>query len=198
MVSADQSNSNDSFQLCTSPAISTPIWFSFVQLTKFETKSNRVKGLSFHPKRPWILASLHSGVIQVRFCSCLQTISLTSLQNISSPWSYALSCTKKIIAVVGLPHGHAHRPFWWARWPCSWRPFPPFAASLCVWWRWLQDQSLELQTAPVSIHFTRPFRLHQNRSIPSRIPLDCDSLGWPNDPRLELAISYLHCCPHRP
>ena len=67
-------------------------------LTKFETKSNRVKGLSFHPKRceaepadsrgqsqsavqdpllcvliltattghrQWILASLHSGVIQV-------------------------------------------------------------------------------------------------------------------------------------
>ncbi|KAL4423494.1 hypothetical protein ABPG77_003627 [Micractinium sp. CCAP 211/92] len=33
--------------------------------TKFETKSNRVKGLSFHPKRPWILASLHSGVIQL-------------------------------------------------------------------------------------------------------------------------------------
>ncbi|GAX83376.1 hypothetical protein CEUSTIGMA_g10801.t1 [Chlamydomonas eustigma] len=29
------------------------------------TKSNRVKGLSFHPKRPWILASLHSGVIQL-------------------------------------------------------------------------------------------------------------------------------------
>lgn len=34
-------------------------------LTKFETKSNRVKGLSFHSKRPWILASLHSGVIQI-------------------------------------------------------------------------------------------------------------------------------------
>ncbi|KAK9926266.1 hypothetical protein M0R45_023507 [Rubus argutus] len=34
-------------------------------LTKFETKSNRVKGLSFHSKRPWILASLHSGVIQL-------------------------------------------------------------------------------------------------------------------------------------
>uniref|UniRef100_A0A0E0D5J6 Uncharacterized protein n=1 Tax=Oryza meridionalis TaxID=40149 RepID=A0A0E0D5J6_9ORYZ len=34
-------------------------------LTKFETKSNRVKGLSFHPRRPWILASLHSGVIQM-------------------------------------------------------------------------------------------------------------------------------------
>ncbi|TKY49936.1 Coatomer subunit alpha-1 [Spatholobus suberectus] len=34
-------------------------------LTKFETKSNRVKGLSFHRTRPWVLASLHSGVIQL-------------------------------------------------------------------------------------------------------------------------------------
>ncbi|KAF6212403.1 hypothetical protein GE061_012925 [Apolygus lucorum] len=43
-------------------------------LTKFETKSARVKGLSFHPKRPWILASLHSGVIQLwdyRMCTLL-------------------------------------------------------------------------------------------------------------------------------
>ncbi|CAF0971367.1 unnamed protein product [Rotaria magnacalcarata] len=34
-------------------------------LTKFESKSARVKGLSFHSKRPWILASLHSGIIQL-------------------------------------------------------------------------------------------------------------------------------------
>eukprot|EP00741_Cyanophora_paradoxa_P009442 tig00000144_g9146.t1 len=34
-------------------------------LTKFETKSNRVKGLAFHPRRPWILASLHNGIIQL-------------------------------------------------------------------------------------------------------------------------------------
>ena len=34
-------------------------------LTKFETKSNRVKGLAFHPRRPWILSSLHSGVVQM-------------------------------------------------------------------------------------------------------------------------------------
>jgi hypothetical protein len=27
-------------------------------LNKFETKSARVKGLSFHPKRPWILSRL--------------------------------------------------------------------------------------------------------------------------------------------
>lgn len=32
---------------------------------KFETKSQRVKGLSFHPTRPWILASLHTGAIQL-------------------------------------------------------------------------------------------------------------------------------------
>jgi len=31
----------------------------------FETKSNRVKGVAFHPTRPWILASLHNGVIQL-------------------------------------------------------------------------------------------------------------------------------------
>lgn len=44
-------------------------------LTKFETKSARVKGLSFHPKRPWILASLHNGSIQLwdyRMCTLLE------------------------------------------------------------------------------------------------------------------------------
>ncbi|ORZ08128.1 coatomer protein alpha subunit [Absidia repens] len=34
-------------------------------LTKFESKSNRVKGIAFHPKRPWILASLHNGNVQL-------------------------------------------------------------------------------------------------------------------------------------
>ena len=32
---------------------------------KFETKSKRVKGLSFHKHRPWILASLHNGSIHM-------------------------------------------------------------------------------------------------------------------------------------
>ncbi|XP_013382389.1 coatomer subunit alpha isoform X2 [Lingula anatina] len=43
-------------------------------LTKFETKSARVKGISFHPKRPWILSSLHNGVIQLwdyRMCTLI-------------------------------------------------------------------------------------------------------------------------------
>ena len=34
-------------------------------MQKFETKSKRVKGLSFHKSRPWILASLHNGSINL-------------------------------------------------------------------------------------------------------------------------------------
>lgn len=34
-------------------------------LTKFESKSARVKGLAFHPVRPWVCASLHNGVVQL-------------------------------------------------------------------------------------------------------------------------------------
>ncbi|XP_076090931.1 coatomer subunit alpha-like isoform X1 [Mytilus galloprovincialis] len=43
-------------------------------LTKFETKSARVKGLTFHPKRPWVLTSLFNGVIQLwdyRMCTLI-------------------------------------------------------------------------------------------------------------------------------
>ena len=43
-------------------------------LTKFETKSPRVKGLTFHPTRPWILASLHNGVIQVKVIHILTAL----------------------------------------------------------------------------------------------------------------------------
>lgn len=31
----------------------------------FETKSARVKGIAFHPRRSWVLASLHNGVLQL-------------------------------------------------------------------------------------------------------------------------------------
>eukprot|EP00049_Salpingoeca_infusionum_P027282 m.31496 g.31496 ORF g.31496 m.31496 type:complete len:1209 (-) comp9423_c0_seq1:1240-4866(-) len=34
-------------------------------LTKFEAKSPRVKGVAFHPTRPWVLASLHNGLIHL-------------------------------------------------------------------------------------------------------------------------------------
>lgn len=36
-----------------------------MMITKFEAKSKRVKGLSFHKYRPWILASLHNGSINM-------------------------------------------------------------------------------------------------------------------------------------
>ena len=32
---------------------------------KFETQSARVKGVCFHPTRPWVITSLHSGIIQI-------------------------------------------------------------------------------------------------------------------------------------
>lgn len=42
-----------------------PLYTRHTMLTKFESKSARVKGLAFHPVRPWICASLHNGVIQL-------------------------------------------------------------------------------------------------------------------------------------
>lgn len=32
---------------------------------KFEAKSARVKGVAFHPSKPWVITSLHSGAIQI-------------------------------------------------------------------------------------------------------------------------------------
>lgn len=32
---------------------------------KFETRTARVKGVCFHPTRPWVITSLHSGIIQI-------------------------------------------------------------------------------------------------------------------------------------
>lgn len=34
-------------------------------ISLFETKSHRVKSISFHPTRPWVLAALHNGAIQL-------------------------------------------------------------------------------------------------------------------------------------
>ncbi|KAF5329996.1 hypothetical protein D9611_010428 [Ephemerocybe angulata] len=36
-----------------------------VMLTKFESKSNRVKGLAFHPSQPLLAAALHNGSVQL-------------------------------------------------------------------------------------------------------------------------------------
>jgi hypothetical protein len=50
-------------------------------LIKFENRSNRVKGLSFHPTRPWILASLHNGAVQL--WDCTYRIALQHLQQLA-------------------------------------------------------------------------------------------------------------------
>ena len=44
----------------TSSSMVPPKW-----LPKFECKSTRVKGLSFHPTRPWVAASMHNGAVQI-------------------------------------------------------------------------------------------------------------------------------------
>ncbi|CUF10528.1 coatamer alpha subunit, putative [Bodo saltans] len=43
-------------------------------LVKFETRSFRVKGISFHPKRPWVMIGMHNGVVQIvdyRMCATI-------------------------------------------------------------------------------------------------------------------------------
>jgi len=35
------------------------------QITKFEAKSSRVKGVAFHPTLPWLLAAHHNGAVQI-------------------------------------------------------------------------------------------------------------------------------------
>ncbi|TYZ59577.1 hypothetical protein PybrP1_000436, partial [[Pythium] brassicae (nom. inval.)] len=54
-------------------------------LTKFESKSNRVKGLAFHATRPWILTSLHNGFHHehpwILSCSDDQTIRIWNWQS---------------------------------------------------------------------------------------------------------------------
>merc|ERR1719149_492398 len=89
-------------------------------LVKCETKTNRVKGLSFHPKLPWILASHHNGVIQL--------------------WDYRNG------SLIDKFEEHEGGP---VRGVCFHTSQPLF----CIWWRRLQDQGLELQDAPVRLHF---------------------------------------------
>ena len=70
----DSRSSIHSWSLCSKPTsnIQRPTTndhcsghCSTTMLTKFESKSARVKGLAFHPVRPWVCASLHNGVIQL-------------------------------------------------------------------------------------------------------------------------------------
>ena len=55
-------------------------------LTKFESKSSRVKGVSFHPKRPWLLCSLHKYVALLPSV-CYQLIDHFAVE----PFSYGIT-----------------------------------------------------------------------------------------------------------
>ena len=119
-------------------------------LIKLETKSPRVKGISFHPKRPWVLASLHSGVIQL--------------------WDYRMStmidkfdehdgsyCFEKFVK-NGLDRNlKTLSSTFRSR---SWHFISQSAATVRVGWRRLQDKSVELQAASLLVHSPRPFGLH--------------------------------------
>lgn len=80
---------------------------------KFETRTSRVKGLSFHPTRPWILAGVYSGEIQL--------------------WDYRLgTIIEKFIEHEGIfsltqETGEYYRP-------CKKCVFPSQSASFCLWW----------------------------------------------------------------
>lgn len=57
----------DSFPLISNPALlcTSPVSIIKLMIVKFHNKSERIKGLSFHPKRPWLLTGLHNGNIQL-------------------------------------------------------------------------------------------------------------------------------------
>ena len=50
---------------------------------QFSTRSDRVKGIDFHPTEPWILTTLYNGKIEI--------------------WSYATNSLVKSIQVTELP-----------------------------------------------------------------------------------------------
>jgi len=54
---------------------------------QFESKSSRAKGLAFHPKRPWILVSLHSSTIQ---CVTSGSPSTTKTNILDRLWDYRM------------------------------------------------------------------------------------------------------------
>jgi hypothetical protein len=95
---------------------------------KFSTKSNRVKGLSFHSTRPWILASLHTGVIQI--------------------WDYKI---KTQIAKFEVSLRNKLGP----RRPSTCAVLPPVVTPVRLRWRRHARESVELQTTEVPVHTQR-------------------------------------------
>ena len=68
----------------------------------------------------------------------------------------------------------------------------PDSSSSCL------QAGVELQAPAVPVHAAGPPGLHPHRAVPPRVPLDPVSLGRPDHPHLELAVTHLHQRPHRP
>lgn len=82
-----------------------------IELVKvFDHKTNRVKSLSFHPRRPWIIVALHTGLIQL--------------------WDY---CQGTLLSVFSEHEGNmtifiiyrSHQVCF----------FSPKSKYICIWWR---------------------------------------------------------------
>ena len=167
-------------------------------LTKFESKSNRVKGLSFHPVRPWILASLHNGHIQLwdyRMGTCLDKFEehdgpVRGVDfHASQPlivsggddykvkvWDYKLR--RCLFTLLG--HLDYIRTVQVRRREC---PSPPLCpAPLC----------------PAPPHCVTRSPTFPTRAVPPRVPVDRVRVRRPDHPHLELAVPLLHLRPHGP
>eukprot|EP00536_Pseudo-nitzschia_multiseries_P004054 jgi/Psemu1/64445/estExt_Genemark1.C_650066 len=80
-------------------------------LTKFESKSARVKGLAFHPFRPWVCASLHNGVIQLCVLTSLQPdCLLLSVQRRVVICDFVSEVT--ILSIGAKAQNHCMEKFW--------------------------------------------------------------------------------------
>ena len=117
-------------------------------LNKFETKSKRVKGLSFHKHRPWILASLHNGSINM-FDYRAQVL-LEKFEDHS---------------------GKCRRRKAGSNCECVFRSRPRYRlplnlANVRVRRRRPLGESVELQTKEVPLHADRSPRLRADRAVP--------------------------------
>jgi len=91
-----------------------------LNLILFSSNLNFLAGISFHPTRPWVLASLHSGVIQLwdyRMCVLIDKV-----------FFFICFDSFKILFLV-----------WRARWSCQRSWFSLATANFCFWGRWLQN-----------------------------------------------------------
>lgn len=135
-------------------------------LTKFETKSARVKGISFHPWRPWVLSSLHNGTIQLwdyRMCTLLD-----KFEEHDGPVRGVCFHSQQPLFVSGGDDYKIKVHSLYAIIPCIIPCLTPISSS-----------GLELQTEALHFHSTGPFRLHQNHSVPSQISLDSQRVRRP-------------------